>query len=181
MAKTPKTKEAKPVDPVLNITNEMANADRRNIRFYQDLTAEQKKKMGGMYPILRWMSILYNNDPALCEFYVTTVNDFANVGFWDLGKHPDLQWKLISRAGVGMPVKHSWISASSKTNSNKLDNLILEENPSLSNQELYIVKSKLTKDALGQHCRDLGWLDNEIKPYYEELKKFKEKNGLEDS
>lgn len=176
MAKKP-VKEEKVFDPVLNIKNEMANADKRNFRFYQDLTDDQKKKMGGLYPILRWMSILQRNDPGYSEFYITTVNDIANVRFWDLSSHPDLQWKLIACCGVGATMAHGWISAPRKTSSNKLDKLILELYPSLNNQELHLVKIKLTKDSLGQLCRDLGWLDSEIKPYFDELKKFQEKNN----
>lgn len=179
MAKKPAAKEAKPFDPVLNIKNEMTNADRRNFRFYQDLNEDQKKKMGGLYPIMRWMSILQRNDPGFSEFYITTVNDIANVGFWDLSNHIDLQWKLIAACGVGTPMSHGWIAAPRRTSTNKLDKLILEVSPSLNNQELYLVKSKLTKDSLGRLCRDLGWLDSEIKPYLDELKKFQEKNNIE--
>lgn len=167
-------------DPVLNITNELANADRRNFRFYQDLTEEQKKKMGSPYPILRWMSITERNSPGFTEFYITTVNDIANVGFWELYKHPDLQWKLIACCGIGSPQRHGWIKGPSRQTTNKLDKLIIEYYPTLNNQEIHLAKSKFTRETLKNFCKDLGWDDKEIKPYLEELKKFKEKFKLED-
>ena len=148
-------------------------ADRRRLDFYDGLTEEQKK---GLVPliVMRFMSAINSNaGRKTVEDQLRNVNEQVNVGFWDLGKHPELLWKLIAISGSGRNQKHEWIKSSNKKSStNKIDNLILSLYPNLNSLELNIAKSKLTKESLKQLCKDFGMPDDEIKPYLDEFKKF---------
>lgn len=149
----------------------MPALDRRKTDYYSELTEEQQK---GVHPLvlMRWMSAVDGRDAA---YHIQMVNEFVNIGFWDLTKHPELQWKLLAICGSGKGQRHTWIPGSKKRTTNKLDRLILEHYPSLNDDELAIYKSKLTKDSLKQWMRDMGWPDDEIKPILEDFKKLTEK------
>lgn len=163
----------KPFDPILNIKNEMKNADMRNFKFYSELDDERKKRMGSPFPIMRWMSNVRTYDPRVLEYYLVSVNEIANVGFWELYKHPELQWQLIAACGLGKPMIHDWISAPKRQMSGKIDQLLLKLNPNMNKMEVDCVKRKLTKDSLKKICRGFGYTDTETKPYLDEFKKIK--------
>lgn len=159
----------KPFHPILNIKNELANADKRNFNFFRDLVPEDQKRLVP-YPILRWMSITQRNDPGFSEYYITAVNDIANVGFWDLYKHPSLQWQLIAACGLGRPTSHGWISGPKRGASSKIEKLIETLKPEYNRQEVSLAARNITKEELYNLCRSFGWEEEEIKPYLKELK-----------
>ena len=83
----------------LNINNEMAQLDRKNTAFYDELTAEEKKKFS-TYLMLRWSSSV-QADHKIQAYYVMSCNEHLNKHFFDIGRHPKLQWMCeIGRAHV---------------------------------------------------------------------------------
>ena len=166
-------KEKKP--QALDIFAVLAEVDARNFGYYASLTEEQRKSVAP-YVIMRWMSSVSNNS-TLKEYYLTTVNDIVNVGFWDLAKHPELQWMLLAVCGSGVKVRHQWVPFGKKEATTKVDKLLLSLHPSLNDLELEIVKSKLTLDSVRDLCRGLGMPDDEIKSYTENFKKYLEKSN----
>lgn len=158
-------------DPKLNIFNELKELDTRNTKFYKELTPEQKKKIG-MYPIIRWASGVKSSNTKVQEFYIESMNE-ANKLFFDLAKHPELQWMLLASCGLGASVRHEWIPTIKKTNTNKLDKLLFDCMPYLNHDELSIVKKKITVDDIKDICKQYGMLDSEIKEYVNEVKKIK--------
>ena len=73
----------------LNIANEMRQLDRKNRQFYDDLTAEEKKKFS-TYLMIRWSSAV-EGDRELQEYYVQSCNHYLNRHFFDVNRHPKLQ------------------------------------------------------------------------------------------
>jgi hypothetical protein len=147
-------------------------ADRGRIDFYDTLTDEQKKGFAPLV-VMRYMSAVNSYaGRKTVEEHIINVNETVNIGFWDLTKHPELQWKLLALTGSGRNQRHEWITGPKKKTTNRIDNLILGLYPNLNSLELDIAKSKLTRDSLKQLCRDYGMSDDEIKPYVEEFKKY---------
>ena len=97
----------------LNIVNEMRMFDRKVRTFYDDLTAEEKKKFSN-YLMIRWGSSV-DGSRDLQEFYVIATNERLNKHFFDLGRHPKLQWLLATTVSpdVGTP-RHPWIAPRKK-------------------------------------------------------------------
>ena len=97
----------------LNIANEMRMFDRKVRSFYDDLTAEEKKKFSN-YLMIRWGSSV-DGSRELQEFYVIATNERLNKHFFDLGRHPKLQWLLATTVSpdVGTP-RHPWIAPRKK-------------------------------------------------------------------
>ena len=97
----------------LNIQNEMACFDRKDRAFYDSLTPEEKKKFSN-YLMIRWGSCV-EGSRELQEFYLIATNERLNKHFFDLSKHPKLQWLLATTVSpdMGTP-RHQWIAPKKK-------------------------------------------------------------------
>ena len=97
----------------LNIANEMKMFDRKVRSFYDDLTAEERKKFSN-YLMIRWGSAV-EGSRELQEFYVIATNERLNKHFFNVGKHPKQQWLMATSVspGLGTP-RHPWIAPKKK-------------------------------------------------------------------
>ena len=97
----------------LNIANEMRQFDRKNRSFYDELTAEEKKKFSN-YLMIRWGSAV-EGSRELQEFYVISCNERLNKHFFDVSRHPKLQWLMATSVSpdIGTP-RHPWIAPKKK-------------------------------------------------------------------
>jgi hypothetical protein len=97
----------------LNITNEMRVFDRKDRTFYDNLTAEERKKFSN-FLMIRWGSAV-EGSRDLQEFYVISCNERFNKHFFDLGRHPKLQWLCATTVSpdLGTP-RHPWIAPKKK-------------------------------------------------------------------
>ena len=97
----------------LNIANEMRQFDRKVRTFYDELTAEEKKKFSN-YLMIRWGSAV-EGSRELQEFYVIACNERLNKHFFNVGKHPKLQWLMATSVSPGMGTpRHPWIAPRKK-------------------------------------------------------------------
>jgi hypothetical protein len=97
----------------LTIANEMRQFDRKNRSFYDELTPEEKKKFSN-YLMIRWGSAVEGNymDQAV---YVISCNENLNKHFFDISKHPKLQWLCATTVSPGWGDKrHPWIAPKKK-------------------------------------------------------------------
>lgn len=171
MAKKPTVrKEPSAKKPSLDIFDEMRAADRKDL-MWLDRQPDDLAKTFSPLIAMRWFSAV-NDRSGLADYYLLMTNEMVNVGFWDLTKYPDLQWKLMAVAGSGRTQAHQWIPGSKKKNTNKLDNFLLGMHPSLNDFEINIIKSKLTRESLKQLLVDSGMPDADIKPLLEDFKKL---------
>jgi hypothetical protein len=100
------------------------------------------------------------------------VNDYVNADFWEIQKHPELVWKLMCVCGSGIKQNHVWIpKQGSKRKSSKIEQFILQCNPSFNDMELDMVKKRLTKETLKELAEDAGCTDEELKELLAEFKK----------
>ena len=97
----------------LTIANEMKMFDRKVRSFYDDLTAEEKKKFSN-YLMIRWGSAV-EGSRELQEFYVIATNERLNKHFFSVSKHPKLQWLMATSVSpdLGTP-RHNWIAPKKK-------------------------------------------------------------------
>ena len=97
----------------LNIANEMRMFDRKVRSFYDDLTPEERKKFSN-YLMIRWGSAV-EGSRELQEFYIISTNERLNKHFFDISKHPKLQWLMATSVSpdIGTP-RHTWIAPKKK-------------------------------------------------------------------
>ena len=93
----------------LSIANEMAQFDRKNREFYNELTDEERKKFSN-YLMIRWGSAVQGSKD-LQEFYVIATNERLNKRFFDINRHPRLQWLCATTVSPGLGTqRHVWIA-----------------------------------------------------------------------
>ncbi len=93
----------------LSIQNEMAEFDRKNREFYDSLTDEERKKFSN-YLMIRWGSAVQGSR-ELQEFYVIATNERLNKRFFDINRHPRLQWLCATTVSPGLGTqRHPWIA-----------------------------------------------------------------------
>jgi|ERR1700691_163232 len=174
---TKKTEKVENKKPLLDIFETLSAIDKKNLNFYFNLTKEQQK---GFLPfiVIRWASSIYSSNNNIKNHYITEVNNRVNIGFWELSKHPELQYKLLASVGNGKIQKHSWIKGPKRNiSTNIIDELIINLHPEFNDLEVKIIKNKLNKENLKSLCKDLGMDDSKIKKYLSELKKENENDG----
>lgn len=173
MAKS-STKPKKPAaekKPSLDIRDEMYHADCKNFNWLSEQEPDLAKTFSPLVA-MKWLSVTTDYPRAEAEYYIMATNALVNVGFWDISKHPDLQWRLMCAAGVGTKQRHGWIALSNKRKSvNKLDAFFLTLYPQLNDEELLLLKSKFTKESFKQLLLDTGMPDTEMKPLLDDFKK----------
>jgi hypothetical protein len=140
----------------LNIANEMRQFDRKNRDFYDELTAEERKKFSN-YLMIRWGSSV-EGSRDLQEFYVISCNERFNKHFFDLGKHPKLQWLLATTVSpdMGTP-RHPWIAPKKKEpGASSFKKQLSELFPNLKTDEIDLLASITTKKELDAYIRQHG-------------------------
>jgi hypothetical protein len=97
----------------LSIANEMAQFDRKNRRFYDELTDEEKKKFSNFLMIRYGSSVQGSRE--LQEFYLIATNERLNKHFFAINRHPKLQWLSATSVSPDMGVqRHQWIAPKKK-------------------------------------------------------------------
>ena len=143
----------------LNISNEMRMFDRKVRSFYDDLTPEEKKKFSN-YLMIRWGSSV-EGSRDLQEFYVIATNERLNKHFFDLGKHPKLQWLLATTVSpdLGTP-RHTWIAPKKKEKgASAMRKKLAELYPHLKDDEIDLLAKITNEKELKAYVRDHGEAD----------------------
>jgi hypothetical protein len=152
-------------DDKLNIRNEMAQFDRKNRNFYDELNDEEKKKFAP-FLMIRWGSSV-GGSPDLQSYYVMSCNENLNKHFFDISAkdHKKFQWLLSTTVSPGMGNQyHQWIKPKKKeANDNKAVKFIREMRPHLREDEIQLLSQLNSKDELKEYARGLGWEDKDIK------------------
>ena len=141
----------------LNIRNEMRQFDRKNRKFYDELTDEERKKFSN-YLMLRWGSSVKTNGD-LGKYYVLSMNQQVNKNFWAFNKHPKLQWLMATSVSpdVGTP-RHPWIAPKKKEAgpAGSVKKQLAELFPNMKQDEIELMATITTKKELDQYLKDHG-------------------------
>ena len=147
----------------LSINNEMTQFDRKNREFYDELTDEERKKFS-TYLMLRYGASV-EGTADLQEWYLRVTNERMNINFFDLGKHPKLQWLLATTVSPGMGTqRHYWQGAKKKEGSNsKAVKFITQLYPHMKQDEVELLADLNTTKELKELAKQSGWTDQDIK------------------
>ncbi len=140
----------------LNIANEMRMFDRKVRTFYDDLTAEERKKFSN-FLMLRWGSAV-EGSRDLQEFYVISCNERFNKHFFDLGKHPKLQWLLATTVSpdLGTP-RHPWIAPKKKeAGLSAKRKALMEIYPHYKDDEIDVMAQLVTQKEIDAYNKSAG-------------------------
>lgn len=147
----------------LSINNEMAQLDTKNRKFYDELNEEERKKFA-TYLMLRY-SASVEGGPDIQEWYLRVTNERVNANFFDLGKHPKLQWLLCTTVSPDMGrQRHYWQASKKKEGSNsKALKFLTKLYPHLRTDEFELLAELNDTKELKALAKTMGMSDSEIK------------------
>jgi len=146
----------------LDIGYEMAQLDTKNRAFYDELTDEERKKFS-TYLMLRWGSAV-GGVSELQQYYLQAMNERVNKRFFDLGKHPKLQWLLLTTVSPNMGKhRHEWMAFSTRKLKNKRADFISKLHPEYKLDDCELMASCIGDDEFKNMLIEYGLSDKEIK------------------
>ena len=145
----------------LSIANEMKAIDTKDRNWYKTLDDEERTKYDKqMWIQQRWASSVQGSNAVQ---YLILVNDYSNVNFNLLAKHPELQLQSLQIAGVGKTQKHDWMPPGKKGKKNKLAEWLVAQYPECNDDELMILTLAGNKKEFRDIMEQQGMKPKEIK------------------
>lgn len=147
----------------LNIANEMRAFDNKDRMFYRELTDEERKKFS-TFLMIRWGSSVQGSK-ELQQYYLLSCNENLNKHFFDLSRHPELQWLSATTVSPGMGTfRHDWIKQKKREGSNsKAVKFLRQIYPERKEDELELLAQINNTADLKQLAHEHGWDDRRIK------------------
>ena len=140
----------------LNIGNEMQQFDRKNRAFYDELTVEERKKFSN-YLMIRWGSSIQGS-AELQNYYLQSSNHYVNKRFFDINRHPKLQWLCATAVSPGLGTqRHQWIAPKKKeAGASGVRKQLAELYPHLKDDEIELMAKINTKKDIDAYLKQLG-------------------------
>ena len=147
----------------LNIANEMRAVDSKDRLFYQELTDEERRKFS-TFLMIRWGSSVQGS-AELQQYYLLACNENLNKHFFELSRHPGLQWLLATTVSPGMGnFRHDWIKQKKREGSNnKAVKFLRQVYPEYKEDELELLAQINDTADLKKLAKEHGWDDKRIK------------------
>lgn len=140
----------------LNIRYEMQCFDRKDRKFYDELTDEEKKKFSN-YLMIRWGSSVQGNAMEQAV-YLLSCNENFNKHFFAINRHPRLQWLCATTVSPGWGTfSHNWIAPKKKeAGTGTTKKQLAEMFPNLKMDDIDVLSKLISKKELDQYLKQLG-------------------------
>jgi hypothetical protein len=140
----------------LSINNEMAVFDRKDREFYNSLTPDERKKFSNFLMIRYGSSVQGSRD--LQEFYLISTNERLNKQFFNINKHPKLQWLCATTVSPGLGIqRHQWIAPKKKEpGAGSIRKQLAELYPYLKDNEIELMAQINTKKDIDAYLKQAG-------------------------
>ena len=140
----------------LTIANEMKMFDCKVRSFYDDLTPEERKKFSN-YLMIRWGSAV-EGSRELQEFYVIATNERLNKHFFNVSKHPKLQWLMATSVSPDLgTLRHPWIAPKKKQpGASAKRKALVAMYPHYKDDEIEVMMQIVSDKEIKQYSKDSG-------------------------
>lgn len=140
----------------LNIGNEMRQLDLKNRDFYDSLDRDELKKFS-IFLMLRWSSAV-EGSREIQEYYVQSCNLQLNKRFFDIGKHPKLQWLCATSVSPGMgALRHNWIAPKKKeAGASAKRKALMEIYPTYKDDEIDVMMKIVSQKEIDAYNKSAG-------------------------
>ena len=146
----------------LEIKYEMQAYDRKDRAYYDNFTDDDRKKFS-TYLMLKYGANT-SGGRDLQAYYLMATNERVNKHFFELGKHPKLQWLCCTSISPSMGSQfHYWLNAKKKEGDNKSQKFLAKLYPNLKTDEIDLLAKINDKRELADMARRLGFDDKSIK------------------
>lgn len=140
----------------LSISNEMAVFDRKDRKFYDSLTDDEKKKFSN-FLMIRYGSSVQGNTMEQAV-YLLSCNENLNKHFFAINRHPKLQWLCATAVSPGWGTKrHQWIAPKKKDpGTSGVKKQLAELFPNMKSDEIEVMSKINTKKDIDAYVKQLG-------------------------
>ena len=140
----------------LSIQNEMMQFDCKNRDFYDELTVEERKKFSN-FLMIRWGSSVQGS-AELQNYYLQSSNHYVNKHFFNINKHPKLQWLCATAVSPGLGThRHRWIAPKKKeAGASGIRKQLAELYPHLKDDEIELMAKINTKKDIDEYLKASG-------------------------
>lgn len=148
----------------LSLANELKQLDTKNRKFYDELDETEQKKFS-TYLMMKYSANVEGN-PDFQEWYLRASNERVNQNFFDLGRHPKLQWLLCTTVSPGMgSQRHYWLATKKSDNpkKTKIIKFLARLYPHMKMDEIELLALLTPDDEVKTLAIDLGMSDSDIK------------------
>ena len=146
----------------LEIKYEMQAYDRKDRSYYDDFTDEDRKKFSTYLMLKYGANVSGNKD--MQAYYLMATNERVNKHFFELGRHPKLQWLCCTSVSPSMGSQfHYCLNAKKKEGDNKSQKFLAKLYPNLKTDEIDLLAKINDKRELADMARRLGFDDKSIK------------------
>ena len=146
----------------LEIKYEMQAFDRKDRAYYDNFTDDDRKKFS-TYLMLKYGANT-SGSRDLQAYYLMATNERVNKHFFELGRHPKLQWLCCTSVSPSMGSQfHYWLNAKKKEGDNKSQKFLAKLYPNLKTDEIDLLAKINDKRELADMARRLGFDDKSIK------------------
>jgi hypothetical protein len=149
--------------PQIPLKEVMAAVDKRDSDWYDRLDPDQKKAFSS-WMMMRYASSVQGRNAA---HYIFMVNELVNTNFADIGKHPELQWKLMAACGTGKVEFHPYIKPpNARKRKDPVSDFLSDIYPHLKADEIELMVNMNTTDDLRMLAQEHGYDDKTIKEIF---------------
>jgi hypothetical protein len=148
----------------LSLASELAALNSKHRAFYDDLSDEEKKKFSA-YLLLKYGANIEGSF-ELQEWYLRAVNEYVNINFFILNKHPKLQWLALTAVSPNFGnQRHYWLNSKKKSSgdSSKKIKFLLKLYPTHKLKDIELLANLNTTQDLHELAISLGMSDSDIK------------------
>lgn len=136
--------------------------DRKDRAYYDNFTDEDRKKFS-TYLMLKYGANV-GGGKDMQAYYLMATNERVNKHFFELGRHPKLQWLCCTSVSPAMGGQfHYWLNAKKKEGDNKSQKFLAKLYPNLKTDEIDLLAKINDKRELADLARRLGFDDKSIK------------------
>ena len=145
----------------LHISNEMAQFDKKNRDFYDELNEDEKKKFSP-FLMIRYGSCVQGSSD-LQHFYLIATNERLNKKFFSIPgsaerNHKKLQWLVATTVSPDIGTqRHNWISTKKKEpGAGSIKKQLMELYPHMKDDEIELMAQINTKKDVDAYLKELG-------------------------
>ena len=140
----------------------MAAFDRKDRQYYDKFTDEQRKSFSTYLMLKYGANVSGGGD--MQAYYLMATNERVNKNFFDLGKHPKLQWLSCTTVSPAMGNQfHYWLKGKKKEGDNKSQKFLAKLYPNMKSDEIELMAKINDKRDIADMARNLGLDDKSIK------------------
>lgn len=152
-----------PPSSKLSISSHQSAVDSKDREFFDSLTDEEKKKFA-LYVVMKYAANVEGSSD-LQNYYLYAVNEHVNKNFFDLSKHPKLQWLLLTTVSPNIgKQRHFWMQAKKADSANNSAMKVLRKiYPTKKSDELELLAEITSKEELALMMEEFGFDKKDMK------------------